>query len=109
MRLLLVFAIASDDSLSLPSSCRRGTSGAALYHNKIASELGNGFLDDVQRSIDRLCLHPNTGTILSGELRSSRLSRFPFSLIYYIEPDSIVVVAVAHHSRRPGYWRERGR
>jgi toxin ParE1/3/4 len=35
------------------------------------------------------------------------LNRFPFALIYRIERDEVQILAVAHHSRRPGYWRER--
>jgi hypothetical protein len=33
--------------------------------------------------------------------------RFPFSVIYAHEEATIVIVAVAHQRRRPGYWRER--
>jgi toxin ParE1/3/4 len=35
------------------------------------------------------------------------LQRFPFSVIYFDEPDVVNIVAVAHHKRRPGYWRRR--
>ncbi len=34
-------------------------------------------------------------------------STFPFSFIYFVEGESVFVVALAHQSRRPGYWRER--
>jgi hypothetical protein len=33
--------------------------------------------------------------------------RFPFSLIYFIQETSILVVAVAHGRRKPGYWNNR--
>lgn len=33
--------------------------------------------------------------------------RYPFSVIYRIEASRILVVAVAHGQRRPGYWRPR--
>ena len=32
---------------------------------------------------------------------------FPFSFIYFVEGESVFVVALAHQSRCPGYWRER--
>ena len=35
------------------------------------------------------------------------LSTFPFSFIYFVEGETVFVVALAHQSRRPGYWRER--
>jgi len=36
------------------------------------------------------------------------IKRFPYSLIHTIADDEIRVLAVAHQSRRPGYWRQRG-
>jgi len=35
------------------------------------------------------------------------LSAFPFSVICWVTDDAIIVLAVAHHGRRPGYWRGR--
>jgi hypothetical protein len=39
--------------------------------------------------------------------RCLRLKRFPYGLIYAVRRDRIVGIAVAHLSRRPGYWRKR--
>ena len=44
---------------------------------------------------------------LSGEFRKRIVQGFPFSVIYRVWEDHIYLVAVAHHHRRPGYWRER--
>jgi plasmid stabilization system protein ParE len=33
--------------------------------------------------------------------------RFPFSAIYRVTQTELRIVAIAHHSRRPGYWRHR--
>jgi hypothetical protein len=35
------------------------------------------------------------------------VKRHPYLVVYAILPDQIVVLAVAHTSRKPGYWRER--
>lgn len=35
------------------------------------------------------------------------LSRFPYKLLYAIEPDHIYIIAVAHLHRAPDYWIER--
>jgi plasmid stabilization system protein ParE len=37
--------------------------------------------------------------------RRRLLKKFPYSLIYELGEDTITVLAVAHHRRRPGYWR----
>ena len=45
----------------------------------------------------------------AGERGAKRvvLKRFPYDVVVRELPDETVVVAVAHHSRRPGYWRSR--
>jgi plasmid stabilization system protein ParE len=35
------------------------------------------------------------------------LRRFPYFLVYRVEPTRVVIVAVAHAHRRPGYWKDR--
>lgn len=80
---------------------------AALFYDEKVSGLGTDFIDDVQRVVDRLRTYPTLGQVVSGDLRRIVLSRFPFSLIYSIEPEGLLIVAVAHQRRRPGYWHER--
>lgn len=36
--------------------------------------------------------------------RVAALARFPFTIPYQITGDDIVILALAHTSRRPGYW-----
>jgi hypothetical protein len=36
------------------------------------------------------------------------LRRFPFDVVFRLSASKALVVAFAHHSRRPGYWRHRG-
>lgn len=33
------------------------------------------------------------------------MRRFPYSVVYHLSGEVIRVIAVAHQSRRPGYWR----
>ncbi len=40
--------------------------------------------------------------------RVAVLDRFPFTLVYQIKTKEIVDPALAHMSRRPGYWSRRG-
>ena len=40
-------------------------------------------------------------------MRRCRLSRFPYGLIYAVEGANMLVLAVAHLHRDPGYWRDR--
>lgn len=40
-------------------------------------------------------------------VRRLLLRRFPFAIVFVELADEIRVLAVAHTSRRPGYWRDR--
>ena len=80
---------------------------AALFYESRLNGLGNDFLDDVQRAIDRLSEYPHSGEPIDSSLRRTLLHRFPFSLIYAVEQECLVIVAVAHHGRAPEYWRSR--
>lgn len=80
---------------------------ASLFYEMQSEGLGQGFLDDVQRTIDLIREYPDLGHPVSNDLRQLALNRFPFSLIYSEVEKTIVVFAVAHHKRRPGYWRDR--
>ncbi len=76
---------------------------AALFYETASAGLGDDFLDDVQRAIDQARESPSLGVVFAGKFRRLLLRRFPFGLIYAIEPDMIVVAAVAHQRRRPSY------
>jgi plasmid stabilization system protein ParE len=80
---------------------------AAVFYERASSGLGEDFLDDVQRVITQLREHPSMGQPLTAGLHRLLLRRFPFSVIYAVESDAIVVIAVAHQRRRPDYWKER--
>ena len=80
---------------------------AALFYEAASSQLGSDFLDDVQRAVDRLRKFPQAGEAIDSDLRRTLLHRFPFNLVYTIEENVIVVIAVAHQGRRPGYWQSR--
>lgn len=46
----------------------------------------------------------------SGEHGTRELvlpGRFPYTIVYRVHGNQIVIIAVAHHSREPGYWKHR--
>ena len=80
---------------------------AALFYEEESAGLGEDFLDDIQHAIDAVREHPELGVAVDHELRRVLIRRFPFSVIYAVEPEQVVVVAIAHQRRRPRYWKGR--
>ena len=69
--------------------------------------LGLRFLAAVEQTTERIVAHPEAGAPLTGEFRKRIIQGFPFNVIYRVWEGHIYLVAVAHHHRRPSYWRER--
>lgn len=61
----------------------------------------------VSRAVNVLVQMPRLGTPAYRGVRTWPLKGFPYTLVYRPEPDGITVIAVAHQSRAPGYWRGR--
>ena len=62
----------------------------------------------VDRAVNRVAAEADALPILSGPYRWVRVRRFPYLLIFRRQSaDVLMIVAVAHTSRRPGYWRHR--
>lgn len=80
---------------------------AAAYYEAAKRGLGDRFLDDVQAVIKALHRNPEIGHRLDAHLRRALLRNFPYALIYALEKEGLLIVAVSHQRRRPGYWARR--
>ncbi len=80
---------------------------AVLWLEEQAVGLSQDFLDELDRAVRLVRTYPLLATQIEPEIRRFLLARFPYSLIYGIDDDSIVVIAVAHQHRTPRYWADR--
>lgn len=80
---------------------------AVEWYNEQAKGLGLKFLDDIDRAIRRSVSYPLSCAEIEKGLRRCLLTRFPFGIIYGIENETIIIVAVAHLHRKPRYWSDR--
>lgn len=81
--------------------------GEVAYYEAREPALGGQFLPAVEEATARALTYPLTGTPASARTRRMFLKDFPFALVYRPDNMGIVVFALAHHARRPGYWRGR--
>jgi plasmid stabilization system protein ParE len=65
------------------------------------------FSEELDRAFDRIAEDPRTWLRDAAGTRRYLLRRFPFFVIYREIGGGILILAVAHARRRPGYWRAR--
>jgi plasmid stabilization system protein ParE len=95
----------------LPEAAEEGLEAASYYENARPG-LGLAFLDALEHSWETISDQPSSFSRLETlrtkrDVRFFQLRRFPYLVIYEIRMAEILVLAVAHGSRRPNYWKNR--
>ena len=80
---------------------------ASVYYERNIPGLGERFATEVRRATDLLMGAPEIGAPIDRECRKFVLTSFPYNLIHVPSIDAVRILAVAHHKRKPGYWRNR--
>lgn len=89
------------------ATARRELLAEVLHYNELEPGLGIKFARAFERALAIAVQFPLAGSLGPAQTRKVLLKGFPFSVYFLEETDAIVVVAVAHHARRPGYWIDR--
>ena len=70
--------------------------------------LGTRFRTEIEKSIDRISQFPRSFPVIHGStIRRALAIRFPYSIIYRIEEDFVLIISVFHSSRNPIIWKGR--
>ena len=80
---------------------------AILYYDDARSGLGDEFVTEIEDAIDLILAHPLAWPRMGGRVRRCLIGRFPFGIIYTVTGGLILILAVAHLKRAPGYWKSR--
>ena len=80
---------------------------SAAWYEEHEPGVGERFLEAVKATERQLQHDPMLGTTYYRQTRKWRVKGFPFNLVHRAEAGRILVVAVAHGKRRPGYWQRR--
>jgi hypothetical protein len=80
---------------------------SACFYDRRRTGLGDEFLSAVEVVLGLIRAQPQLGPRGLLGTFSLRTRHFPFRIVYELQPDRIWIVAVAHLSRRPGYWARR--
>ena len=98
--------------VSLKTEALQDLRDSTAWYEDREPGLGEEFLAEVQRS---LSLISNTPEVWPGARRGQHpihrflLSCFPYAIAYQTLADSLVILAIAPHRKRPRYWADRAR
>jgi plasmid stabilization system protein ParE len=92
----------------LATEAEREAHEAFLWYAARDPRVADRFEAQVLAAFDRIAEAPEQGPEIEPGVRRLVLHRFPYGLLYAVEPDRILVLTVMHLRRRPGYWRGRG-
>lgn len=74
------------------------------YYSQARTGLGVRFQNAVEAALSRAQNHPHSGAPTDHHTRAIGVKGFPFRIIYRIDQQQLLVVAIAHHRRKPAYW-----
>ncbi len=77
---------------------------AAAYYELQMPGLGQDFLEKIASAITDIAENPERWPVIRPNVRRRLVHRFPYGLLYRIDPDEVVVLVVAHLHRHPNYW-----
>ena len=80
---------------------------SGLWYRQRSEQAHAAFLRELDHAIEIVLESPQLWPTHVAGTRRYVFPTFPFSLIYFFERNTVHIVAVAHHKRRPGYWRRR--
>ena len=80
---------------------------AARWHEDREFGLGLRFMREVRTSLEHISDSPLRFPIIEENVRRALLHKFPYSIYFVNEPDSVSIIAVLHQHRRPDAWKSR--
>lgn len=79
---------------------------AVVYYELEYEGLGRKLKDEIKKAAIRISEYPLGWSVERGDVRKCLLHKFPYKLLYSIEKDHVIVLAVAHQHRKPDCWIE---
>lgn len=92
---------------AFPPEARLELAETARHYGTVQPELGQRFYRVIDGLIADVCRTPGTFRYSQRPARSHFTQEFPYGIVYVDQPDRILILAVRHLHRAPGYWRHR--
>ena len=80
---------------------------SAVFYESQQIGLGARFIVAVESVLNHIVTAPQSCRVMDEDVRRFLTKIFPYAVLYTIESDYILIVAVMHCHREPGYWQHR--
>jgi plasmid stabilization system protein ParE len=77
---------------------------AVEYYEECQAGLGRRFREIVEAEVNAIAAMPFRFRMLHTPFRRCLVPKFPYAIVFSIEPKFILIIALAHAKRKPGYW-----
>jgi plasmid stabilization system protein ParE len=80
---------------------------AVDWYERCQPGLGTEFVREFASAVATVAESPEAWRLIDRDRRAFAVKRFPYRIIYVVRAGGVLVIAVAHTSRRQGYWAAR--
>ena len=80
---------------------------AQNYYEQQQEKLGGTFKSTIFNSLNRIVEFPKVYVKVKSDVRRCMVHKFPYSILYSIEDNHILIIAISHQHREPDYWIKR--
>jgi len=77
---------------------------AVEWYEARSKGLGLRFTDEIDSTIERIKLNPELYPSIVDDIKRIQLNKFPYSIFYTIEDDTLVILRIFHNKREPIDW-----
>jgi toxin ParE1/3/4 len=80
---------------------------AAAYYEMRVEKLGEHFLDIIEAAVAEIAESPKIWPEIEQGIQRRLVRRFPYSILYSVHENEIIIAAIMHQKQKPRYWMGR--
>ena len=80
---------------------------AVKYYADQKTQIAQAFINSIEDVVYRIRESPDRYAVIDEDVRRCMARKFPYAVLYTIEQDYLLILAVMHCSRDPNYWKNR--
>ena len=77
---------------------------AAIYYEMQVEGLGKNFLDIIEGAVAETAENLEIWPEIEQGIQRRLIRRFPYSILYIVYENELVIIAIMHQKQKPRYW-----